>query len=80
MKIIHLPSHQSEVIHLECFREDGSSYCIETKRCHAISVESDVIDVTLTNLPGRKQVRFSHGWQDDGRQLSFNQRVEFEMA
>lgn len=79
MKTIRLPQTQSELIHLECFRENGTSYCIETKRCNAITVECDVIDVILTNLPGRQQLRLSEGW-GDGRKVAFRQSVAFELA
>jgi hypothetical protein len=67
------------MIHLECFRADGTSYCIETKRCNAITVECDVIDVTLTNLSGHQQLRMSNGW-GDGRKVAFRQSVDFVLA
>lgn len=79
MKTLRLPQTQSETIHIECYREDGSSYCIETKRCHSITVEDDVVDVVLTNLPGRQQLRMSQGWQD-GMKFKLKQTVDFVLA
>lgn len=81
MKTIRLPQTNSEMIHLECFRSDGSSYCIETKRCGVITVEADVIDVLVTELTATKrQLRMSRGWEMEGRRLDLKQSVSFVLA
>jgi hypothetical protein len=80
MKTIRLPQTQSPTIHLECFRGDGSGYCIETKRCATIAVEDDVVDVLVTELSAsRRQLRLSRGW-DDGRRMALKQAVSFVIA
>lgn len=70
MKNIRLPKTTADRIHLECFRKDGSSYCIESKRCHVTHVDDDVIDVAMTPLfdgrPGETR-RWARGWGTDLR-------------
>jgi len=81
MKTIRLPQTTSELIHLECFREDGSSYCIETKRCNFVTVEDNVIDLVVTELAASKrQLRMSRGWEMEGRRLALKQSVSFVLA
>lgn len=82
MKPIKLPEVNSYHIHLECFRDDGSSYCIETKRCNVILVENCVLDVVLTDMgnPRHKQV-MSRGWESPGGSfLGFKHKVDFVLA
>ena len=80
MKTIRLPNSNSEQIHLECFRSDGSSYCIETKHCNMLTVEDDVVDVLLTQMDNKMKLRMSRGWQPDRGDLSFKQKVDFVLA
>lgn len=81
MKTVRLPQTNSEMIHLECFRSDGSSYCIETKRCSVISVEDDVVDLLVTELSApKRQLRMSRGWEMEGRRLALKQSVSFVLA
>ena len=80
MKTIRLPNSTSEHIHLECFRSDGSSYCIQTKHCNIVTVEDDVVDVVLTQMDDRLKLRMSRGWQPDRTDLRFKQKVDFVLA
>lgn len=80
MKTIRLPQTDSERIHIECFRDDGSSYCVESRRCVSLAVEDNIVDVVLTQLSDGKKRRMSHGWNDDGRRLSFRQHASCVIA
>ena len=83
MKTIRLPQTESDKLHLECYREDGSSYVIETRRCHIIQVEDDIVDVVMTQLThDRRQLRLSKDWKPaaDTNSLAFKQKVDIVLA
>jgi hypothetical protein len=59
---MQLPETHADRLHLECFLSDGGSYCIETKRCRAVQVCDDVVDVAVTPIVNGKAGRTSrHG-------------------
>lgn len=76
MKTLRLPETRAARLHIEMFFSNGNSSCIESKRCNALQVSDDVVNVVVTPLNGDPPVHL--GLQ--GHCLNFQHQVAFTVS
>lgn len=71
MKTLRLPETHAARLHIEMFFSNGNSSCIELKRCSALQVSDDVVNVIVTSLNDDRSIQLGSQSLNLGHQVEF---------